>query len=57
MNNVQPETVDGFKEYGTKLANGAKVSTAKRKGHIVSDSDATKANIVSYLSNWTPTYM
>ena len=57
MNNVQPETVDGFKEYGTKLANGAKVSTAKRKGHIVSDSDATKVNIVSYLSNWTPTYM
>ena len=57
MSGVQPETVDGFKEYGTKLANGAAVSTSKRKGHIVSQNDAKKVNIKNYMNNWTPSYM
>ena len=57
MNGVQPENVDGFKEYGTKLANGGSVSTSKRKGHIVSSNDAKKVNIKSFINNWTPSYM
>ena len=57
MSGVQPETVDGFKEYNTKLANGASVSTSQRKGHIVSDNDAKTVNVINYLNNWTPTYM
>ena len=57
MNGVAPENVAGFKEYGTKLTNGAAVSTSQRKGHILSQADAEKTNIVSYLNNWTPSYM
>ena len=57
MSGVQPETVDGFKEYNTKLANGASVSTSQRKGHIVSANDAKTVNVINYLNNWTPTYM
>ena len=57
MNGVQPENVDGFKEYGTKLANGASVSTSSRKGHILSQSDAQSINLKNYLNNWTPSYM
>ena len=56
MNGVQPENVAGFKEYGTKLSNGAAVSTNKRKGHILSQADAEKTNIINYLNNWTPSY-
>ena len=56
MNGVQPENVAGFKEYGTKLSNGAAVSTNKRKGHILSRADAEKTNIINYLNNWTPSY-
>ena len=56
MNGVQPENVAGFKEYGTKLSNGAAVSTSKRKGHILSKADAEKTNIINYLNNWTPSY-
>ena len=56
MNGVQPENVAGFKEYGTKLSNGAAVSTNKRKGHILSQADAEKTNIIKYLNNWTPSY-
>ena len=57
MNGVAPENVAGFKEYGTKLSNGAAVSTSQRKGHILSQADAEKTNIISYLNNWTPSYM
>ena len=57
MNGVAPENVDGFKEYGTKLANGAAVSTSQRKGHILSQADAEKTNVISYLNNWTPSFM
>jgi len=57
MNGVAPENVAGFKEYGTKLSNGAAVNTSQRKGHILSQADAEKTNIVSYLNNWTPSYM
>ena len=57
MSGVQPENVAGFKEYGTKLANGAAVNTSQRKGHILSQADAEKTNIISYLNNWTPSFM
>ena len=57
MNGVAPENVAGFKEYGTKLSNGAAVSTSQRKGHILSQADAEKTSIVSYLNNWTPSFM
>ena len=57
MSGVNPESVPGFKEYGTKLANGAAVNTSQRKGHLVSQGDAQKINIKSYLNNWTPSYM
>ena len=50
MSGVQPESVDGFKEYGTKLANGGSVSTSKRKGHLVSSNDAKKVNIKSFIN-------
>ena len=57
MSGVQPETVDGFKEYGTKLSNGSPVSTYGRKGHTLSASDAQSINLTSYMNNWTPSYM
>ena len=57
MSGVQPENVAGFKEYGTKLANGQAVNTSQRKGHILSQADAEKTNIISYLNNWTPSFM
>ena len=57
MGNVQPEQVEGFKEYATKLENGAAVNTSKRKGHILSKSDAEKIDIKDYMNNWTPSFM
>ena len=57
MSGVAPENVAGFKEYGTKLSNGAAVNTSQRKGHLLSQADAEKTNIVSYLNGWTPSYM
>ena len=57
MSGVQPESVAGFKENGTKLANGTKVDLSKRKGHTVSDSDAANINIKNYMKNWTPSYL
>ena len=56
MSNVQPQNVAGFKEYGTKLANGAAVNTSRRQGHLLSQADAEKTNIISYLNNWTPSF-
>ena len=57
MSGVQPETVDGFKENGTKLTNGSKVDLSQRKGHTVSDSDAANINIKNYMNNWTPAFI
>ena len=57
MSGVQPETIEGFKEYGTKLANGGNVNTSQRKGHVVSKDDAAKVNVKDYLNNWTPSFM
>ncbi|MBR4363040.1 MAG: hypothetical protein IKP42_09980, partial [Ruminococcus sp.] len=57
MSGVQPETVDGFKENGTKLSNGQKVDLSQRKGHTVSDSDAAGINLKNYMNNWTPSFL
>ena len=57
MGGVQPENVDGFKEYGTKLANGGSISTSQRKGHILSENDAKNIDIKNFINNWTPSYM
>ena len=57
MNGVQPETISDFKEFGTKLLNGLEVDISKRKGHIISQNDAEKINIINYMNNWTPSYM
>jgi len=57
MNGVLPETIEGFKEYGTKLENEAPVSLSQRKGHVVSQSDAERINIINYMNNWTPSFM
>ncbi|MBQ6035164.1 MAG: hypothetical protein IJL33_06680, partial [Ruminococcus sp.] len=57
MSGVQPESVSGFKENGTKLSNGQRVDLSQRKGHIVSDSDAASINIKSYMNNWTPSFL
>ena len=57
MGNINPEDVEGFFEYGTKLENGAGVSTSQRKGHLLSKSDAEKVNIKDYLNGWTPSFM
>ena len=56
ISGVLPENVAGFKEYGTKLSNGAAVSTSNRKGHILSQADAEKTNIIDYLNKWTPSF-
>lgn len=57
MSGIQPETVEGFKEYGTKFTNGAPVSTSNRKGHVISKEEADKVDIKSYLNGWTPSYL
>lgn len=57
MSGVQPEEIEGFKEYGTKLANGGAVNTSQRKGHVISKEEAEKVNIKQYMSNWTPSFL
>ena len=57
MNGVPPETIEGFKEYGTKLEIGAPVNLSQRKGHVISQSDAERINIINYMNNWTPSFM
>ena len=57
MGNINPEEVEGFFEYGTKLKNGALVNTSQRKGNILSKSDAEKINIKDYMNGWTPSFM
>ena len=56
MSGVKPETVSGFKEYGTILKNGQTVDLSKRKGIKLSASDASTVNKKNYMNNWTPTY-
>ena len=57
MSGVQPETIEGFKEYGTKLANGAAVNTSQRKGHIISKEEAESIDIKKYMNDWTPSFL
>ena len=57
MSGVQPETIEGFKEYGTKLANGAIVNTSQRKGHIISKEEAERIDIKKYMNDWTPSFL
>ena len=57
MSNVEPQNVAGFKEYGTRLANGTAVDLSQRKGHKLSSSDAGKIKLTNYMKNWTPTYL
>ena len=57
MSGVQPEEIEGFKEYGTKLSNGGAVNTSQRKGHVISKEEAEKVNIKQYMSNWTPSFL
>ena len=57
MSGVQPENVNGFKEYGTKLKDDTVVNLSKRKGHTVSASDASIINKKDYMDNWTPSYL
>ena len=57
MSNVEPQNVAGFKEYGTKLANGTAVDLSKRKGHKLSASDAGKIKLTNYMKSWTPSYL
>ena len=57
MGGVPPEDVEGFKEYGTKYANGAPVSTSQRKGHVLSKEDVENLDIKKYMNDWTPTFM
>jgi len=57
MSGVQPETIEGFKEYGTKLANGATVNTSQRKGHIISKEEAESIDIKKYMNDWTPSFL
>ena len=56
MSGVKPETVSGFKEYGTILKNGQTVDLSKRKGIKLSASDASTVNKKNYMNKWTPTY-
>lgn len=57
MSGVEPESVAGFKEYGTKLANGAAVDLSRRRGHTLSASDAAGIVLKNYMKGWTPSYM
>ena len=57
MSGVQPETVDGFKEYGTKLANGQSVDLSRRKGHTLSANDANNIKLENYMKNWSPSFL
>jgi pectin methylesterase-like acyl-CoA thioesterase len=56
MNGVKPETVSGFKEYGTVLKSGETVDLSQRKGIKLSANDANSINKKNYMNNWTPTY-
>ena len=57
MGGVKPKDVDGFKEYGTKFANGANVSTSQRKRLVLSDDDVKNLDLKKYMNNWTPTFL
>ena len=57
MGGVNPEEVDGFLEYGTKLTNGSPVNTSQRKGHVLRDEDVEDLDITDYMEKWNPSYM
>ena len=57
MSGVQPQNVNGFKEYGTKLKDGTTVNLSSRKGKKVSAQDAGAINKKNYMNNWTPSYL
>lgn len=57
MGGVQPEEVEGFKEYGTKYANGGPVTTSRRKGHVLTNKDVENFDIKKYMNDWTPSFM
>ena len=54
---VEPQNVEGFKEYGSKLAKGGNVITSQRKGHILSDNDAKDLDMKKFINDWKLTYM
>nr|BAV13195.1 pectinesterase [Clostridium cellulovorans] len=54
MSSNLPEKAN-FKEYNTTY-NGAKVSTAARKGVVLSSADAAKIDATKYFGDWTPKY-
>ena len=56
MGGVQPEDVEGFWEYGTKLADGTTVDLSKRKGHIIIDIDFGIFDLRIFMNDWTPYY-
>ena len=47
---VEPQNVEGFKEYGSKLAKGGNVITSQRKGHILSDNDAKDLDMKKFIN-------
>ena len=57
MGGVNPEEVEGFKEYGTKYKDGSPVKTSQRKGHVLSDDDVRDLDIKKYMNDWTPSFM
>ena len=56
MSGVEP-TAATFKEYNTKLADGTTVNLSKRKGNVISSSDATSVSVQGYLGSWTPSFL
>ena len=56
MGGVNPEDVEGFWEFGTRLADGTLVDLSKRKGHIIDYIDFEKFDLRTYMNNWTPYY-
>ena len=51
-----PEEVEGFFEYGTRLANGKLVDLSKRKGHIIEKINFNEFDLRTYMNDWTPYY-
>ena len=51
MGGVQPEEVEGFKEYGTKYKNGGLVNTSQRKGHVLSKKDVQNLDVKKYMND------
>ncbi|MBE6856373.1 MAG: hypothetical protein E7500_02945 [Ruminococcus sp.] len=56
MSGVEPTSAT-FKEYGTTLADGTAVNLSKRKGTVLSASDASTVTVAGWLGSWTPAYL